>query len=159
MKINKLIPIIVILAVFLGPSTVSATPTTNQTIATSFDVQNYIGIDTNTSSAYFGNTTPGTVSYVYTQLNDYSNINIDIYGIMYSDFTGPQTVSSNYVQGTVQGGTSGNFLKNSPQKLFGNWTATGSTQSKTYNLSLVTPLGALPGHYNSTLYTYAQTAS
>ena len=159
MKLNRIIPILMILAVFFGFSTVSATPTTNQTIATSFDVQNYIGIDTNASSVYFGNLTPGSAAPSALQLTDYSNVNIDVWGVMYADFAGPQTVSSSILTGALFGGSPVTFTKNVPGKLWGNWTATGSTQVKAYNLNLVVPQAVLGGHYNSTLYTYAQTAA
>ena len=159
MKLNRIIPVLMILAVFFGFSTVSATPTTNQTIATSFDVQNYIGIDTNASSVYFGNVTPGSNPSSLLTLSDYSNVNIDVWGVMYADFTGPQALDSNLIKGNVTGGSQYTFTTSVPGKLFGNWTATGSTQTKGYTLTLSLPYGSLPGHYNSTVYTYAQTAS
>jgi len=159
MKLNKIVPILMILAIFGGLQAAAATPTTNQTIATSFDVQNYIGIDTDTANVNFGNNTPGSSPNFILSLNDYSNVNIDVWGVMYADFTGPQTLSSSILRGQVSGSSQYAFTKNVPQKLFGNWTATGSTQNKGYTLNLNMPQAVLPGHYNSTLYTYAQVAS
>ena len=159
MKLNRIIPVLMILAAFFGFSTVSATPTTNQTIATSFDVQNYIGIDTNASSVYFGNVTPGSNPSSLLTLSDYSNVNIDVWGIMYSDFSGTQTLNSSNLKGQIDIMPAKTFTKNTPQKLWGNWTATGSTQSKNYWLTITPPQGTLPGHYNDTVYTYAQVAA
>ena len=161
MKFNKIIPIIMILAIFTGLQATTATPTTNQTIATSFDVQNYIAIDTNASSVNFGNLTPGSNPVSNLTLNDYSNINIDVWGVSYSDFSGPQTISSGniYGQTSMLNGNFGYFTKNVPFRLAQNWTATGSTQTKPVTLQLTLPQAVLPGHYNTTIYTYAQTAS